>query len=127
MARRNALFLLVSCAMLTLVFVGLPIPTWSQAPPGPIHTKPGAHAEDVPTAEQRKHMIRVRVDEVTTPVTVLDPSGEMVFTLTKENFHLLDNGAEQKIEHFDLGGGPLSIVLVVETSSHIEPMFPAVR
>jgi VWFA-related protein len=40
---------------------------------------------------------------------------------------VFDNGVEQKIEHFDLGGDPLSIVLVVEASSHIEPMLPAVR
>jgi VWFA-related protein len=127
MTRRNAPFLPFFCVALALAFLALPSPARAQAPPGPIHTKPGAHAEDVPTAEQRKHTIRVRVDEVTTPVTVLDLAGEMVFNLTKENFHLFDNGAEQKIEHFDLGGDPLSIVLVIETSSHIEPMFPAVR
>jgi VWFA-related protein len=38
-----------------------------------------------------------------------------------------DNGAEQKINHFDLGGDPLSIVLVAETSSHVQAMLPAIR
>lgn len=127
MTLRSALFLPVFCMSLALASLSLPRPVWGQAPPGPIHTKPGAHPEDTPTPEQRKRMIRVRVNEVTAPVTVLNASGEMVFDLAKENFHLFDNGAEQKIEHFDLGGDPLSIVLVIETSSHIEPMFPAVQ
>ena len=81
----------------------------------------------MPPAEQLKHAIRVRVNEVTAPVTVRDPKGEMVFDLTQENFRVYDNGAEQKIDHFDVGGDPLSIVLVIETSSHIQPMFPSVK
>src|SRR5271155_5519546 len=113
-------------AALLLASLALASPAWSQAPAGPIHTKPGTQPEEVPS-ELRKRMIRVRVNEVTTPVTVRDTTGEMVFDLTKDKFHVFDNGVEQKIEHFDLGGDPLSIVLVVEASSHIEPMFPAVR
>ena len=49
-------------------------------------------------------------------MTVRDPKGEMVFDLTQQNFSVYDNGAEQKIDHFDVGGEPLSIVLVIETS-----------
>jgi VWFA-related protein len=112
-------------ATLLLALCAFAAPAWGQAPPGPIHTKPGVPAELSP--DQQKHAIRVRVNEVTAPVTVRDASGEMVFNLAKENFHVFDNGVEQKIEHFDLGGDPLSIVLVMEASSHIEPMLPAVR
>ena len=97
------------------------------APPGPIQLEPGAAPEKTPTAEQQKRAIRVRTEEVTAPVTVRDRMGEMVFDLTKKDFHVYDNGVEQTIDHFDLGGDPLSIVLVVETSSHIEALLPAVR
>ncbi len=114
------------CAALLLASLALASPAWSQAPAGPIHTKPGVQPADI-APDQRKRMIRVRVNEVTAPVTVRDGTGEMVFDLTKDKFHVFDNGVEQKIEHFDLGGDPLSIVLVVEASSHIEPMLPAVR
>ena len=69
----------------------------------------------------------MRVNEVTAPVTVRNASGEMILDVPKESFHIFDNGVEQKIEHFDLGANSLSIVLAVETSSHIEPMFPAVK
>ena len=81
----------------------------------------------MPTAEQRKNAIRVQVNEVIAPVTVTSHSGEMILDLSKDNFRVYDNGVQQKIEHFDLGGDPLSVVLAVETSSHIEPMLPAVR
>ncbi len=56
------------------------------APPGPLHPKPGAPPEPMPPAEQLKHAIRVRVNQVTTPVIVSDSSGEMVFDLKEPNF-----------------------------------------
>jgi VWFA-related protein len=97
------------------------------APAGPLAPHPGVTPEKRPTPEEQKRAIRVRTNEVTAPVTVRDRAGEMVFDLTKKNFHVYDNGAEQTIDHFDLGGDPLSIVLAVETSSHIEALLPAVR
>jgi VWFA-related protein len=69
----------------------------------------------------------VRVNGVIAPVTVVDRSGEMVFDLTQKDFRVFDDGAEQKIEHFDLGGDALSVVLAIEKSSRIEPLLPAVR
>ena len=99
----------------------------AQAPPGPLHTKPGIEPEKPPTAEEAKRTIHVRVNEVTAPVTVRNANGEMLLDIPKESFHIFDNGVEQKIEHFDLGASSLSIVLVVETSSHIDPMFPSVK
>jgi VWFA-related protein len=114
----------VSLALAMLVVCG---PAWCQAPPGPLKQKPGAQPENLPTAEQRKNAIRVRVNEVIAPVTVTSHSGEMILDLSRDNFRVYDNGVQQKIEHFDLGGDPLSVVLAVETSSHIEPMLPAVR
>jgi VWFA-related protein len=98
-----------------------------QAPPGPLQQKAGVKPEQLPTAEQRKRAIHARVNEVVTPVTVTNHTGEMILDLAQNNFHVFDNGAEQKIEHFDLGGDPLSVVLVVETSSHIDPMMPTVH
>jgi VWFA-related protein len=103
-------------------------PAWCQeAPPGPIHPRADAPPEKIPAAEFEKRAIRSRVIEVIAPVSVLDPKGVMILSLTKDNFHIFDNGVEQKIDHFDLGADSLSIVFVVETSSHIEPMFPAVK
>lgn len=97
------------------------------APDGPINPSPGQKPEAMPTAEQQKHAIRVRVNEVTAPVTVVDSGGEMVLDLKQDNFRVYDNGAEQKIDHFDMGGDPLSVVVVIEASSNIQPMFPSIK
>jgi VWFA-related protein len=110
----------------TVLFIA-PVARCQEAPAGPLHPNPGGHPETMPSAEQQKHAIRVRVSEVTAPVIVRDPKGEMVFDLRQSNFRVYDNGAEQKIDHFDVGGDPLSIVLVIEASSHVEPMFPSIK
>lgn len=104
-------------------------PARGQAPAGPLPPKPGVAPEKVPPQQQAKRPapIRVRVNLVSMPVTVRDNKNELVFDLSANDFHVYDNGKEQKIEHFDLGGDPLSIVLLVETSSHIEPLLPAIR
>ena len=101
---------------------------WSQeAPAGPLHPRPGVPPEQIPPAQQQNRAIRVRVNEVTAPVIVRDPKGEMIFDLRQDNFRVYDNGAEQKIDHFDVGGDPLSIVVVIEASSHIQPMFASIK
>jgi VWFA-related protein len=122
---RAALFL---WAALLICHAGsAPSARCQEAPPGPLNPKPGVQTEPIPPAEQLKHAIRVRVSQVTTPVIVRDASGEMVLDLREPNFKIFDNGAEQKIDHFDVGGDPLSIVLVMEASSHIAPMFPIMK
>lgn len=111
--------------LLALVAAG---PTWAQAPPGPLPPKPGAVPEKAPPQQVKpRPEIRVRANLVSMPVTVRDKKGEMVLDLAERDFQVYDNGAEQKIQHFDLGGDPLSIVLLAETSSHIEALLPAIR
>jgi VWFA-related protein len=68
-----------------------------------------------------------RVTLVNTPVTVKDASGQLVDTLDAKDFEVTDNGVPQQIAHLDLGGDPLSIVFLVETSSRITPIFPQVQ
>jgi VWFA-related protein len=97
-------------------------PARAQGTQGPIAPKSGAPVQEAPD-----NAIRVRVALVNAPVTVHDAKGELVMDLKKENFHVLDNGVEQNIETFDLGGEPLSAVLVFETSSRIAPLLPAVQ
>ena len=74
-----------------------------------------------------KSAIKVQVALVTTPVTVRDGHGEMVNNLEAQDFRVTDNGVPQKIFHFDLGGDPISLVVLVETSSRIEPIVPEIR
>ena len=51
----------------------------------------------------------------------------MVHNLEVKDFRVTDNGVEQKISHFDLGSEPLSIVIVVETSSRVSAILPEIR
>ena len=61
--------------------------------------------------------LKVDVKLVNVFVTVSDPHGAPVSGLTKDSFHLEEDGKEQKIAVFDKQSAvPLSIVLAVDTS-----------
>jgi VWFA-related protein len=94
----------------------------AQAPVGPLPPKPGAEIQQVP-----KSTIKVQVALVNTPVTVRDAHGAMVHNLEAQDFQVTDNGVGQKILHFDLGGDPISLVILMETSSRIESLAPEMR
>jgi VWFA-related protein len=112
--------LVLSAALLLTHTVG------AQAPPGALPPRPGAEIQKGP-AGQDKGTIRVRVELVTAPVVVRDEKGEMVLNLNQSDFRLFDEGIEQKIDHFDMGGDPLSVVLLVETSARVKIMLPAIQ
>jgi VWFA-related protein len=119
MKRAETYFAFLLLALLSLAAE----PLRAQAPPGPLPPKPGVPIQQ----PQERPAIRVKVELVNTPVTVRDASGEMVLDLTSRDFRVSDNGVEQRIEHFDLGGDPLSVAIVVESSSRIEVLLPAIR
>ena len=95
-----------------------------QAPAGPIAPKPGAEIQQPPKDLPK---LKVRVALVNTPVTVRDSRGDMVHNLDARDFRVSDNGVAQQISHFDLGGDPLSLVILMETSSRIAALFPEIR
>jgi len=97
----------------------------AQAPEGPLAPRPGQPVQQVPQDVQAK--LKVRVALVNMPVTVRNSKGEMVHDLDAKDFRITDNGVEQKIAHFDLGGDPVSVVVLIETSSRIEPILPEMR
>lgn len=97
----------------------------AQSPEGPIAPKPDRPVQQAP--RETTAQLRVRVALVSTPVTVREPHGEMVHDLEAKNFRVTDNGIEQKISHFHLGGDPLSLVVLIETSSRVGPMLPELR
>jgi len=95
----------------------------AQLPSGPISPQPGTSIQQGPPQPK----IGVRVALVNTPVTVRDSKGQMVHTLDVKDFHVTDNGVDQKITHFDMGGDPLYLVILIETSSRIDPFLPQIR
>jgi VWFA-related protein len=72
-------------------------------------------------------VIKSKVVLVNAPVTVRDSKDQMVTSLEAKDFHLTDHGVAQTITHFDVGGDPISLVIVVETSSRIVPMLSAIQ
>jgi len=112
---------------LTLTFL-LPfagVAARAQSPSGPISPKAGVEVQLPPKDTQAK--VKVQVALVNTPVTVRDGRGEMVHNLEAGDFQITDNGIAQRISHFDLGGDAVSMVILFETSSRIEPLLPQVR
>jgi len=94
---------------------------YGQAPEGPMTPQQGVEIQKAPAN------IRVRTVLVNTPVTVRDAKGEMVHNLEESDFRIADNGVPQKITHFNMGGDPISLVVVVETSARIAPILPQIR
>src|SRR2546427_12095520 len=109
---------------LLLVLVPAGNPARAQAPSGPIPPKPGVELQQAPKDRPK---VRVQVALVNTPVTVRDSRGEMVHDLEARDFQIADNGVTQQISHFDMGGDPISLVILMETSSRIEALLPQVR
>jgi VWFA-related protein len=69
----------------------------------------------------------VKVRYVLVPTTVVDKdNGNYINGLTAGDFQLLDNGKPQRIES-DVTQQPLSVVLVVQANSEVEPMLPKIR
>lgn len=97
----------------------------AQAPVGPLAPVPGTKIQQPPPEARDKLISRVTL--VNTPVTVRDAKGQMVTSLEARNFSITDRGIAQKIVHFDVGGDPISLVVLYETSSNVEPYLPALR
>jgi len=116
MKRRLSLFV----GLLAMAAIATPHAS-AQAPDGPIIPQPGMPIQKGPAP------IKIRSVLVNTPVTVRNVKGEMVHDLEESDFRVTDNGALQKITHFNLGGDPISLVVVVETSSRIAPIVPQIR
>lgn len=98
---------------------------FAQAPEGPLLPQPGTQVQQTPADVENKFTARVTL--VTAPVTVRDQNGAMIHNLDQQDFIITDNGAPQKITHFEVGGDPLSIVVAIETSTRIDPMLPELR
>jgi VWFA-related protein len=116
----------IAAAFLTVLILALAgAAARAQAPVGPLPPKPGVEVQQPPKDTQAK--VKVQVALVNTPVTVRDGRGEMVHNLEARDFKVTDNGVPQQISHFDLGGDPISMVILIETSSRIEPLLPEIR
>lgn len=65
--------------------------------------------------------IRKNVDLVLVTVTITDKMNRLITGLDKENFKLYENKHEQDIQHFSSEDAPVSIGIILDTSSSMNP------
>ncbi len=106
-----------------------PLAAQTQRPTGPVHVQPGqtAPSPQPKAQEQQQKPLQFRVNVVRLPVTVRAPDGHLALDLGPEDFQIYDDGALQHIVHFDLGGEPMAVVLVVEGSSRVASLMAGIR
>lgn len=64
--------------------------------------------------------VSVETSVVTVPVSVSDKGGKFVSGLTREKFHLSENGVEQEIAFFDDTEAPFTVALMLDMSNSTE-------
>jgi VWFA-related protein len=72
----------------------------------------GAVGEEIGEDE----VLRVNASLVTVPVTVLDRDGRFISGLRKEDFRIIEDGAEQQITYFAPVEQPFTVALVLDVS-----------
>ena len=67
-------------------------------------------------AQDDDDVVRVNTNLVTVPMSVLDRQGRFVPNLSREQFHLFENGVEQEIAYFESAEKPFTVALLLDTS-----------
>ena len=122
--RKMSVWRKLAFALSILVF-SVASPGLAQTPDGPMVPRPDVPIQQGPKRAQTT--IKSNVVLVNAPVTVRDSKDQIVTSLAAADFRLTDHGVPQTISHFDVGTDPLSLVVLVETSSRVAPLLPAVQ
>ena len=103
----------ICLALLICVFSPDGARIWAQSTP---------HRESVRAIAQQKSQpeatlkLRAQTTLVLIPVSVTDASNRFVLGLERQDFHVFENGTEQKVTQFSGEDAPLSVGLLVDTS-----------
>ena len=98
--------------------------------PAAAQSSAGPHKRQIqtrPVQESPQDSIRVKVNLVSMPAVVHNGKGVLILDLDKKDFRIFDDGVEQRVEDFEMGGAPISMAIVVETSSRIQALLPAIQ
>jgi len=118
MNRINALTLtlvLFLTGALSRLTQGRQLPQWAETRAPQVQTKqPSAQGNDQIKAPQYK--VAVESNLVALDVLVTDEDGNVLSSLKRENFRILDNGKPQAITSFASTGNPITIVMLLEYS-----------
>lgn len=102
--------------VLVLLFLGATFTSdaASQSKNPPTSTHPPQQAEQEIDPDD---VISVSTTEVLLPVTVRDLAGRLVTNLTRKDFRVFENGAEQTLSDLSLRQVPVDVVLMIDASS----------
>ena len=89
------------------IAVLLAISSYAQKQKPPTTDDQGVSEDDI---------VRVSTTLVTVPVGVMDRQGRFVPDLREEQFHLYEDGVEQKIAYFESAEKPFTVALMLDTS-----------
>jgi VWFA-related protein len=115
----------ISLLFFAIALTSVSSPVFAQTPDGPMVPRPDVPIQQAPRRSETT--IKSKVVLVNAPVTVRDSKDQIVTSLEATDFRLTDHGIPQTISHFDVGTDPLSLVVLVETSSRVAPLLPAVQ
>jgi hypothetical protein len=65
-------------------------------------------------------VLTVNTNLVTVPVKVMDRGGKNILNLQRKDFHIFENGVEQRIAYFATVDTPFTVVLLLDTSGSTE-------
>ena len=95
-------------------------------PPPPLKLKPKASVDAPPKSSSETSqeitagdVLSIRTTEVLLPVTVRDREGQLVTTLTRNDFRVYEDGRQQPLTDFAVRDVPVDVVLMVDASSSV--------
>jgi VWFA-related protein len=124
----------IAAVILCLPSLSLPVQAQSGRKGPPVaKPSPGQSSTAAPTSDQDDQAVNdgkiagdgetiegdtltINTALVTVPVTVMDRGGKYVPNLTRRDFHLFENGVEQRIAYFATVDQPFTVVLLIDTS-----------
>ena len=92
----------------------------------PQKSEPSAATQD-PEAVDEDEVVKINSSEVLLPVTVRDPSGQLVSDLSRKDFRVFEDGREQPLSDLSLRQAPVDVALLVDSSSSVAESFEDFR
>jgi Ca-activated chloride channel family protein len=95
-----------------------PEPTTTQSPESKAETTEGVNEAKTAAGGEtiEGDVVQFNTALVTVPVTVMDRNGSYVPQLQRSDFHIFENGVEQKIAYFATTDSPFTVVFLIDTS-----------
>ncbi|MEO6334168.1 MAG: VWA domain-containing protein, partial [Pyrinomonadaceae bacterium] len=69
-----------------------------------------------PPVSEEDEVVKVETNLVTMPVSVIDRDGRFISGLQQNDFHIFENGVEQKVGYFQSVEQPFTVILMIDVS-----------